>query len=149
MPFAESYANNILNYIFGKTKTLTAPTDVYLALSSNDPEADNGTFTELSGGGYEREHICTTNGLYPDKMGAPTGRVIANKKQINWNKATANWPDIKGFALFSAPTGGTMLYYGKITNAEGKLSINSGAVALFDPGALKISLSSVDVDMIE
>lgn len=146
MPFTESYAQNILIYIFGKTKTLTAPTDVYLALSSNDPEADNGTFAELSGGGYSRVHITTTNGNYPNMMGAPTGRSITNNKQINWNKATAKWQDIKGFALFTALTGGTMIYYGKITNAEGKVSVDSGAVALFDPGALKISIASTDVD---
>lgn len=145
MPFTESYAHNILNYIFGKTKTLAAPTDVYLALSSNDPEADNGTFTELSGGGYARVHICTTSGAYPNLMGTPTGRAITNSKQINWNKATAKWKDIKGFALYTAATGGQMIYYGKITNAEGKVSVDSGAVALFDPGALKISIASTDV----
>ena len=146
MPFTETYAQNVLNYIFGKTKTLTAPADVYLALSSNDPEADNGTFTELSGGGYTRVHISTTSGTYPNMMGTPTGRSITNSKQINWNKATANWADIKGFALFTAASGGTMIYYGKITNAEGKVSVDSGAVALFDPGALKISIASTDVD---
>ena len=146
MPFTETYAQNVLNYIFGKTKTLTAPADVYLALSSNDPEADNGAFTELSGGGYSRVHISTTSGTYPNMMGSPSGRSITNNKQINWNKATAKWADIKGFALFTASTGGLMIYYGKITNAEGKVSVDSGAVALFDPGALKISIASTDVD---
>lgn len=146
MPFTTDYAHNILNYIFGKTKTLTAPADVYLALSSNDPEADNGTFTELSGGGYTRVHISTTSGAYPNLMGTPTGRAITNKNQINWNKATAKWKDIKGFALYTAATGGTMIYYGKITNAEGKVSVDSGAVALFDPGALRVSIASTDVD---
>lgn len=146
MPFSTNYAQSILTYIFGKTKTLTAPADVYLALSSNDPEADNGTFTELSGGGYSRVHISTTSGNYPNLMDSPSGRSITNSKQINWNKATADWQDIKGFALWTAPTGGTMIYYGKITNAEGKVSVDSGAVALFDPGALKISIASTDVD---
>lgn len=145
MPFTTNYANDVLNYIFGKTKTLTAPTDVYLALSSNDPEADNGTFTELSGGGYARVHICTTNGLYPNLMGTAAGRAISNNKQINWNKATAKWQDIKGFALYTAATGGQMIYYGKITNEGGKVEVNSGAVALFDPGALRISIASTDV----
>lgn len=145
MPFATDYAHNILNYIFGKTKTLAAPTDVYLALSSNNPEADNGTFTELSGGGYARVHISTTSGTYPNFMGPPKGRAITNSKQINWNKATVKWQDIKGFALYTAETGGTMIYYGKITNAEGKVSIDSGAVALFDPGTLEISIASADV----
>lgn len=146
MPFTTDYAHNVLNYIFGKTKTLAAPTDVYLALSSNDPEADNGVFNELSGGGYTRVHISTTSGNYPNMMGTPTGRSITNSKQINWNKATADWQDIKGFALWTALTGGTMIYYGKITNEGGKVEVNSGAVALFDPGALKISIASTDVD---
>lgn len=146
MPFSTNYANNVLNYIFGKSGSMNVPTNVYLALSSNDPEADNGTFTELSGGGYTRVHISTQSGVYPNLMNAAANRAITNKSQINWNKATAKWADIKGFALYTAATGGEMIYYGKITNAEGKVSVDSGAVALFDPGALKISIASTDVD---
>lgn len=146
MPFSTNYANNVLNYIFGKSGSMNVPTNVYLALSSNDPEADNGTFTELSGGGYTRVHISTQSGVYPNLMNAAANRAITNKSQINWNKATAKWADIKGFALYTAATGGEMIYYGKITNAEGKVSVDSGAVALFDPGALKISIASTDED---
>lgn len=145
MPASEEYAHNYLNYLFGKVKTLTAPENVYLALTSNDPEADKGVVIELSGGGYERVHICTTSGTYPNLMGTPTGRAITNSKQINWNKATAKWPDVKGFATYTAPTGGKLIYYGKITNAEGKVSVDSGAVALFDPETLKISIADTDV----
>lgn len=146
MPFATTYANSILNYIFGKTSGLTAPSSVYIALSSNDPEADGGTFTELSGGGYSRVLISLRGETYPDVIGSASARSITNTKQVNWSKATAKWLDIKGFAIYDAPTSGNMIYYGKITNAEGKVSVDTGAVALFDPQAFKITIASTDVD---
>lgn len=147
MPFTNTYANNILNYVFGKQKTLTAPTSVYIALSSNDPEADNGTFTELSGGGYARVLISLNGEAYPDYLGSASGRALTNVKQINWSKATADWADIKGFALYDAATNGNMIYYSKVTN--GTVSIKTGAVALFDPQTLKIGLATVDLDIEE
>jgi hypothetical protein len=53
MPLTTNYANKVLNYIFGK-ETLSKPEAIYIALSTNDPEADNGLFEELSGNTYER-----------------------------------------------------------------------------------------------
>ena len=147
MPFNTTYANNILSVIFGKTASLPAPKKVYLALSSNDPEADGGSFTELSGGGYARVLISNLEESYPNLMGNASGRAISNTAQINWNKATAAWKDIKGWALYDAPSGGNQIYYGKITNETGTVSVGAGAVALFDPGTLRITLSTTDEDV--
>ena len=142
MPFNDSYANNILNYAFAKVQTLTAPTSVYIGLSSNDPEADGGAFTELSGNGYNRVLIALKGETYPNVISSATNREVQNTKQINWTKATGDWMDAKGFGLFSAETGGTPFFYGKL---EEPVSVKAGSVALFDPYAFKITFPEEDV----
>lgn len=149
MPFSDTYANNILNYLMAKTATLTAPATVYIGLCSNDPEADGGTFNELSGGGYARVMISQKGETYPDIISTATSRAITNAKQINWNKATLDWSRFKGFGLFSNPTGGSPFFYGKLElteeeEAAGGILCEAGAVALFDPQTLKITFPATD-----
>jgi len=150
MPFSDSYANQILNYTFAKTASLTAPAAVYIGLSANDPEASNGSFSELSGGGYTRVLISQKNETYPDVMNSASGRAISNGKQINWNKATLDWPRVRGFGLFTASSGGTPFFYGKLElteeqEADGGILCEAGAVMLFDPQTLRISFPTSDV----
>lgn len=142
MPFSATYANAILNYTFSKVKELTAPEFVYIGLCTNDPEADGGTFNELSGGGYTRVMISQRGENYPDVIGSASGRAVTNVKQVNWAKATLNWEEANGFGLFSAPTGGTPFFYGKL---EEPVTCEAGAVALFDPQTLKIEFPKNDV----
>ena len=149
MPFSDSYANQILSYTLAKTQTLTAPTHVYIGLCENDPEADGGTFTELSGGGYSRVLISQKGETYPDVIGSASGRAISNVKQINWNKATADWPRVNGFGLFSAATGGTPFFYSKLDLTEdqiaaGGLLVEEGAVALFEAAGLGLDFATTD-----
>lgn len=141
MPFSDLYANRILNFTFSKTTELEAPASVYIGLSSNDPEADRGVFTELSGNGYSRVLISLKNETYPDVMGSANGRTILNTKQINWTKATGDWIPALGFGLFSSATGGEPFFYGKL---EEEVACVAGAVALFDPQTLKISFPVAD-----
>lgn len=141
MPFSDSYANQILSYTLGKTKTLTAPSYVYLGLSSNDPVADGGTFTELSGGNYSRVLIVQTGEAYPDVIGSASGRSIDNVKQINWNKATADWLTAKGWGLFTAATGGSPFFYAKL---DAEVTVPQGAVALFEPAGFGLNFPETD-----
>lgn len=141
MPFSTNYANNILNFLFAKTPSLSAPVRVYLGLSENDPEADGGVFNELSCDTYVRLLISDTGVNYIDYIGNANNRAITNAKQINWTKATVNWIQAKGFGLFSAPSGGEPFFYGAL---ETPVTCEAGAVALFDPGALKISFPTTD-----
>lgn len=150
MPFSTSYANDILNYTFAKTQSLSAPTAVYIGLSVNDPEADGGAFTELSGNGYARVLISQKNAAYPALIGSASSRAITNIAQINWNKATNDWVRVKGFGLFSASSGGSPFFYGKLDLTEeeetaGGILCEAGAVMLFDPYTLKISFPTTDV----
>lgn len=142
MPFSNAYANEILNYTFAKTVTLSAPSAVYIGLCSNDPEADGGTFNELSGGGYSRVMISQRGATYPDVINSANARAITNGKQINWTKATLDWAEAKGFGLFPALTGGAPFFYGKL---ETPVTCAAGSVALFDPYALKVTFSENDI----
>lgn len=145
MPFTDTYANNVLDFLFAKTTSLSAPSAVYIGLCSNDPEADNGAITELSGNGYSRVMISQKGQTYPDVMGSASGRMIQNTKQINWTKATGDWPEAKGFFLSSSPTVGektAIFFYGKLD--EPYPTCAAGAVALFDPYTLKISFPASD-----
>lgn len=145
MPFSVTQANAILNFMFSKTSSdLKVPTYIYMGLSKNDPEADNGTFTELSGDTYARVLISQKGETYPDVMGTAADRSIKNIKQINFNRSTVAWDTIHGFGLFSAATGGTPFYYAKVDSAEG-VAVPPNAVALFDPETLSISFASTDV----
>ena len=142
MPFNTTTANKLLDWTLGNSAvSLSQNTTVYIGLSTNDPEADGGTFTELTGDTYERVLIAQNGASYPNCIGNAANRSIQNTKQINWTKATINWDTVKGFGLFTAKTGGDPYFYGKL---EENLNVVAGSVALFDPGALKISFPTSD-----
>lgn len=152
MPFTTTFANHVLNYIMAKTMALTAPTEVYIGLCTNNPEETGGTVSELTGGAYHRVLISQKGEEYPDAIGKAKDRMINNTKQINWTKATANWKRVNGFFLSSSPTVGEtsgIFFYGALdldeaTKEEGGLLVGAGSVCLFDPYALRISFPEVD-----
>lgn len=165
MPYSETYAQRFLNYTLGQSMTpFYPPTNIYLALFTNDPEADGGVFTELTVPGYERllivrwvtEPYTNSKGEvetrsvlqeYPSYFGQAEGRTIQNNRQINWAKATQDWPTIKGFGLFTKATNEGLetpeepFFYGKLDNP---ITVPKDAVALFDPGSLKITFPVSD-----
>lgn len=151
MAFSTTYANGILNYLFGKTSQLTAPTNVYVGLCTNAPETDGGTFTELTNDWYERTLIVqrgtgsASSTFYTNLMTTATNREIHNEKQINWFKALDE-VTVKGFGLFSSETGGTPFYYGDF---EAPIKCNAGAVFLFSPEMLKVNIGTVDEELTE
>lgn len=149
MPYSKDYANQILNVTLAKQAQLSAPSTVYIGLSTNDPEADDGIFNELSGNGYKRVLISQKGASYPAKIGTAADRVISSIDQINWNKATLDWLRVNGFGLFTTETGGTPYYYGKLEMTEeekaaGGILVVAGAVMLIDPGTMRISFTTTD-----
>lgn len=144
MPFTVTETNNILNWALGKSTSLTGRSEVWMALLSNDPEADDGAINELSGDTYERVLISKHGETYPALIGTASNRVIKSIAQINWTKATVNWEEVKGIALFPAKTGGTAYYYAKVPTP---FVTEAGDVALFEAGNFQISLLDTDVDI--
>lgn len=151
MPFSDTYATQFLNYAFGKISGLTSPSSVYIGLCSNDPEADNGAVTELSGKGYSRVLVAQKGASFPNTFGSASNREIKNAYQINWTKATEDWDRVKGFLLADAAAGGDIFFYGKLDlteeeEAAGGLLVEAGMVALFDPQSFQISFPATDSD---
>lgn len=140
MILSATYANQYLNFLLGKTASITAPTQVWAALSTNNPEG--GTFTEVSGNGYSRVLISLKGETYPAEIGTASDRNIKNVKQISFPKATGAYT-VLGIGLFSAETGGTPFAYGALTNSDGTVNtsgvaVAEGAVPLFEASAFNI-----------
>lgn len=144
MPFSTVDANKILDWAIGKSAALSAHSKVFIGLCSNDPEASNGTFTELSGKGYGRVLINQFGETYPGIMSAAANRTITNSKQIGFTKATDDWATAYGYGLFTEETGGVPFFYAKLKNP---VNTPAGAVFLFDPNELKIDFQTTDVDI--
>ena len=167
MPFTSNYANLILNWAIGLgSASLSRPSEVYIGLTSNNPEEASGEIVELSGGGYSRV-LCTKTVtlksgetlINPNKFRSAssasddTNRNVENEEQINWTKATENWERVNGFFLSTSGTVGEtsgIFFYGALTldeetKAAGGLLVEAGAVALFDPQTFKIEFPAKDV----
>lgn len=152
MPFTTNYANQILNVAMAKTAQMSAPAMVYIGLCSNDPEASNGSVTELSGGNYKRKAISAKGSTLLDYIGEANGRAIQNIDQINFPKASVDWARVKGFFLSTSGTVGetsSIFFYGKLDlteeeEAAGGLLVKAGMIAVFDPAAFRIGFATVD-----
>ena len=145
MPFDTPTTNMILDWAIGRRQSLPVHDKVFLGLCSNDPEADGGTFNELSGNGYSRVLIHQYNETYPGLITASANRVVSNIKQIGFTKATGGaWAQAKGYGLFTTETGGTPFFYTALGKA---VDTAEGAVFLFDPGELKIACQTTDVEI--
>ena len=152
MPHNISDANKILNSTF-RGEAIPSVSEIWMGLSTNDPVADGGTFNELAGNGYARVLVEQVGKSYPALLGEATGRSITNVKQINWTKATGgDWQRANGVGFFTAQTGGTPRFYGKLTLtaeqiAAGGLLTEEGAVCLLDPGAFRVEMADYDLDI--
>lgn len=132
MILSVDYANNYLNFLLGKTKTLTAPTQVWLGLCTNDCEAE-GTFSEVSGNGYGRTLLSYSGQTLDVTISAAAARALENLKQIVTPKATGDYT-VKGIGLFSAETGGTPFAWGNLDTENG-VAVVTGALPMFEKGA--------------
>lgn len=141
MPFDTPHENSILKVLFGQQQSWSVGSDIYLALTSNDPRADKGSISELSGDTYERVLIAKYGTDLLNHMNVPNDGKISNKIQINWNKATTAWGTAKGFAMYNAKTNGSLIFYDKLKE---DVEIAPNSVALFDPGDFSISFTDPD-----
>lgn len=105
-------AQNLLNYIVGKTAVPTLPT-VYVALFTA-VGVDAGTgFTEVSGGSYAR--VATTGSTWNASSGT-TPSTISNASTITFPTATASWGTAIAFGLYDAATSGNLLAWDYLGN---------------------------------
>lgn len=128
-------ANEIEQQRFKIGTAPTAPTTLYLMLSSTAISADGTGATEPSGGSYARVAI-TSSGTY---WTTPTNGVISNLTKIDFPQATADWGVMTYVALTDAATSGSIRYYQALTRPK---TIQQDDVASFAIGALVIQVGN-------
>jgi len=78
----------------------TSPTTVYLALFTAVSDAEAGTGTEVSTGGYARQAIT---------FGAHTNGAVSNSSPVSFTASGANYGTVTHSAIFDAATVGNAL----------------------------------------
>ena len=111
MSFSDYLENEILDHVLGNS-AWSAPASVYVALGTGT--VGDGTFNEVTGGGYSR--VSLTNNL--TNWPAASGGSKANGTLIKFSTATGPWGTITAFAIFDASSGGNMLLWGAVSPAQ-------------------------------
>lgn len=148
MPYSIEKRNEFLNLTFptvsNKSKTYSTPSFLYLALCTNDPVADNGTFNELNEDTYARVLLARAGQDLPDLLSTITAGKIYNVKQITFNRAKANWSQVKGIGLFTTEEGGAPTFYATLKNPV-DTAINQ--IFTFDPNTFIVQFADTDVEI--
>ena len=130
--FSDYLENKILNHING-VAAYTAPTHVYLALSTTTPADDGTGVTEPTGGSYVRLECDNTTATWNTSVAG----VFTNKVSLSWIQATGNWGTIVASAAYDDPSAGNMLWAG--TPAQSR-SISSGETYIIGVSNLSVAL---------
>jgi hypothetical protein len=105
-------AQNVINYIGGKTAMPTLPTAYVALFTAVGTDAGTG-FTEVSGGSYAR--VATTGATWNAASGvAPSS--TTNAAIISFPAATASWGNVIAWGLYDAATAGNLLEWDYLGN---------------------------------
>ena len=130
--FTDYLENKVLNHVFGIT-SFSAPSNMYLGLSTSTI-SDAGTgITEPSGNAYARVAIPNTTASWNT---ATTGSV-SNKNILSFPEATGAWGTVTYSFVSDALTGGNILFYGTL-NVEKE--VTAGDTVTVKAGDLAITL---------
>lgn len=138
----------LLNHITGMA-TFSAPANHWLALGTAPPsETDRTSWAnELSGNGYQRKAIdfSAPTTTYVSGSSGNLISTIRNKCPIFFDQATANWSGFKYFAIFSAQTGGDLLYWAEYAAAvEG-----APAIVVKKSHRLELQACTIEVHLVK
>jgi hypothetical protein len=125
-----NYAENaIVNHVF-RNSALTSPTTVYLALFTAVSDAEAGTGTEVSTGGYARQAIT---------FGAPSNGAISNSGAVSFTASGANYGTVTHAGIFDASSAGNALSIIKALTAS--RVVNDGDTLTFAIGDIDFTLA--------
>ncbi|KPK71864.1 MAG: hypothetical protein AMJ84_05465 [Acidithiobacillales bacterium SM23_46] len=132
--FANYWEQKILDHVFGKA-SYTAPSNIYVALSTADPTDDGSGIAEPSGNGYARKQTAPAD--WNAAVVSDTNYRIDNANDITFAEATGSWGTISHFALFDAASAGNILAHGALSVSK---AIGAGDTAKFAAGDLDVDL---------
>ena len=92
----------------------TGPYPAYVALgtSATTPSENGSGFTEVSGGSYARQAAGFSAPVSVN--GAPN--TVTNPSAISFPQATASWGTVRWIGIFTAVSGGTLLYFQQLAS---------------------------------
>lgn len=107
-----------------KTASFTMPSNIYIALYTSDPTA-NDSGSEVSGGSYARQSAA---------FASATNKATSNSALITFPEATANWGTVTHVGIRDASSGGNLLFFGalaasKIVQSGDQFKIKAGSIA--------------------
>ena len=124
-----------LNLIAGSamhSPSVSLPANYFVALSTTMPAQDGTGFTEVTGGAYARGSMGAGS--------APSGGVVSNANDVEFQECTADWGTVKAFGIYYAANGGNLLMYDAVTPNQ---SVVTGNQVRFKPGSLKLTVQAV------
>lgn len=128
--FAE---NKIVDALF-RAQALGAPATWHVALLTAVTDAEAGTVTEVSGGGYARASVAASLANFAGTQSAGsttastgTGGQTSNNNTITFpSPSGANWGVVTHIALYDASSGGNAWVISALTQSK---TINNGDAA--------------------
>lgn len=142
-----TFSNYILNKLFAQSASEPSwpNNSCYLGLSTTEPTATGGNFTEpqktigetSDPSGYKRVDIKSF-------MSTATGQSITNHTEIHFLEAQSYWGVAKYFGVFTSASANTPIFWGAINEEEDGTvtgaTINAGSVAIIPAGQLTVTL---------
>ena len=125
MSFSNYLETKVLDHVFGGT-AYTAPATLYLGLFTSNPNED-GSGTEVSGGGYVRQSVAFTI----------SGNTASNTAAVEYPTATANYGTVTHVGIYDASSAGNLIAYAALTSSK---TIETGDVFRVPTGDLDITL---------
>jgi hypothetical protein len=99
----------------------------YLGLFTEVPGEEGGG-SEITAGGYTRQEVV---------FGSPSDGKLSNSEAIEFPTATANWGSAVACGLFDSLSGGTLRWFGEITEPK---ELYAGDIYRVDIGNLNITM---------
>ncbi|MCP4299608.1 MAG: hypothetical protein GY783_03405 [Gammaproteobacteria bacterium] len=132
---------NLLNYVFNGGST-GGNALVYVALYTATPtDTGGGGGTAVSGGAYARQAVYDSADTHTVKWAAAattsTKYAVKNAATVTYPTATANWGDVKAFAIFDHLTTGNMLVFSPLDATK---TVNANDTFKFTTGNLAVTL---------
>lgn len=141
MPLSRFSHRELLDHMFGTS--YTAPTNIYVGLSSTTPTSTGTNVTEPSGGSYAR--VSTSSSDWAAASNAdPT--LVTNSNAITFPTATADWvagSNLTHMVAYDASSAGNMIGYAQLATAK---PVTNGDTAEFAAGDIDWELGDADTD---
>ena len=130
---SDTLETSFLDHVTGNAP-YSAPSAVYLGLTtSSGGFADGNTGTEVVGNGYQRQAIT---------FGASASSSISSNVAVTFPRSTGAQGTVYGWGIFSAQSGGDLLYHGMFSSSRAVLVdesfyVASGGISLEPSGAMQ------------